>query len=184
MTHQELVQVLNEQDFTATASEFHGLLAGLISGGMFKGNKDFLEHLSELFNNGMSIKGKVKIAAQDLVNDIYDKLESGEMAFEILLMDDEETLTDQAEELINWVQYFLVGFGLNKRDLKLASNDVREVIEDLTNITRMDSEMEDNNENQADFYEVVEFVRVSAILCHQEFGTETTVPDDENKTLH
>ncbi|GAB3003161.1 UPF0149 family protein [Psychrosphaera aestuarii] len=184
MTHQELAQILNEQDFTATASEFHGLLVGLISGGMFKGSKDYQEHLAELFNNGMTIKGKIKVAAQDIVSSIYDQLEAGEMAFEILMMDDDEPLSDQAEELINWVQYFLVGFGLNKRDLKLASNDVREVIEDLTNITRMDSEMEDTNENQADFYEVVEFIRVSAILCHQEFGTETTVPDDSKKTLH
>ncbi len=184
MKHEELVQVLNEQDFTGTACEFHGLLTGLVAGGMFKGNKDYLEHLSALFNNGMSIKGKVKVAANDLVEKIHTQFEAGDMSFELMLMDEDEVLQDQAEELINWVQYFLVGFGLNKRNLENASSDVREIIEDLTNVTRMDHEMEDTNENQADYYEVVEFIRVSAILCHQEFGKPNTHEDESKKTLH
>ena len=184
MDHQQLMSVLNEHDFTATASEMHGLLSGLIAGGMFKGSDDYLEHMSELFNNGLTVKGSLKSAAEKLVNQIFDQLESEDMSFELLLLDEDEILTEQAEELINWVQYFLVGFGFNKRDLTQASNDVREIIEDFTNITRMDSELEDNNENQADFYEVIEFIRVSAVLVHQEFGKQVNTESSENKTLH
>ncbi|QTH64553.1 UPF0149 family protein [Psychrosphaera ytuae] len=184
MTHQELMQVLNEHDFTSTASELHGLLTGLVAGGMFRGSNDFLNHMEELFNNGLTIKGSLKSASTKLVDEIFSKLESDEFGFELLLIDEDESLSDQAQELINWVQYFLVGFGLNKRDLKMASNDVREIIEDMTSITRMEPEMEDNNENQADFYEVVEFVRVSAILCYQEFGKKTQTATESNKTLH
>ena len=77
-----------------------------------------------------------------------------------------------------------MGFGLCKRDLKTASNDVREIIEDMTSITRMEADMEDTNENQADFYEVIEFVRVSAILCYQEFGKKAVSTQATNKTLH
>lgn len=184
MTHQELMQVLNEHDFTSTASELHGLLTGLVAGGTFRGSNDFLDHMEELFNNGLTIKGSLKSASTQLVDEIFTKLESDEFGFELLLLDEDESLTDQAVELVNWVQYFLVGFGLNKRDLKTASNDVREIIEDMTSITRMEPEMEDNNENQADFYEVVEFVRVSAILCYQEFGKKTQSAAETNKTLH
>lgn len=184
MNHQQIMQVLNEHDFTATASELHGLLTGLIAGGMFKGSEDYLAHMADLFNNGLAVKGSLKTASTDLSNLIFDQLASEDMSFEILLLDDDETLSEQAEELINWVQYFLVGFGLNQRDIKMASNEVREIIEDFTNITRMDSELEDNNENQADFYEVVEFIRVSAVLIHQEFGKRIETVESKNKTLH
>lgn len=184
MTHQQLLQVLNEHDFTATASELHGLLTGLVAGGMFKGSEDYLVHMADLFNNGLAVKGTLKAASDEFTNLIFDQLASEDMSFEILLLDDDETLSEQAEELINWVQYFLVGFGLNQRDIKMASNDVKEIIEDFTNITRMDSELEDSNDNQADFYEVVEFVRVSAVLIHQEFGKPVQEETPEKKTLH
>ena len=184
MDHQQLMRVLGEHDFTATASELHGLLSGLIAGGMFKGSDDYLEHMSELFNNGLTIKGSLKSAASEVVEQIFSQLESEDMSFELMLMDEDEILSEQAEELINWVQYFLVGFGFNKRDLTKASNDIREVIEDFTNITRMDAEIEDSNESQADFYEVIEFIRVSAVLVHQEFGKQVNTDADVKKTLH
>lgn len=184
MNHQSLVSILGEHDFTATASEVHGLLTGLIAGGMFKGSVDYLEHLSELFNNGLSLKGSLKKAVDDMTVEIFGQFESEDMSFELLLLDEEESLTDQATELLNWIQYFLVGFGLNQRDLKTASNELREIIEDFTDITRMDTELEDNNENQANFYEIVEFIRISSVLCHQEFGKQVNTNKPTDKTLH
>lgn len=184
MTHQELLQVINEHDFTATPCEFHGLLTGLVAGGMFKGSKDHLEHLSALFNNGLTMKGSIKVAANQIVDSLYEQFASDDMSFKLLSLDEDESLSDQAEELINWVQYFLVGFGFNKHEIATASTDIREIIEDFTNITRMESEMEDTNENQADFYEVAEFIRVSAILVYQEFGKPTVLENDGNRTLH
>ena len=184
MDHQQLMRVLSEHDFTDTASELHGLLTGLIAGGMFKGSDDYLEHMAELFNNGLTIKGSLKSAADKVVTQIFSQLESEDMSFELLLMDEDEILSEQAEELINWVQYFLVGFGFNKRDLKTASNDIREVVEDFTNITRMDAEIDNTNENQADFYEIIEFVRVSAVLVHQEYGKPVNTETETQKTLH
>ncbi|GHB59154.1 hypothetical protein GCM10008107_05370 [Psychrosphaera saromensis] len=184
MNHDQLVSTLNENDFTATASELHGLLTGLVCGGMFRESTDYLEHMSELFNNGLSVKGSLKKATETMVEDLFNQFESEDMSFAIYLPDDDESLTDQAEELLNWVQYFLVGFGLNKRDLTMSSNEAREIIEDFTNITRMDTQFDENNESQADFYEVVEFVRISAVLCHQEFGKAVNEPKSESKTLH
>lgn len=183
MTHQELAKVLAEADFTATASELHGLITGLIAGGMFKDSQEYLEHMSELFNNGLSIKKTLKMACEEMLNNIFNQLDSMEMSFELLLLDEDETLAEQAQEMLNWVQYFLVGFGLNQRDLKTASNEVREIIQDFTSITHMETDLEDNNDNQADFYEVIEFIRVSTVLCYQEFGKKVNTPAPA-KTLH
>lgn len=184
MKHQQLMSVINEHDFTATASELHGLITGLIAGGMFKGSEDYLAHLADLFNNGMAVKGSLKKSSEALTQQIFEQLASEDMSFELMLLDDDEILSEQAEELINWVQYFLVGFGLNQRDLKMASNDVREIIEDFTNITRMDPDLDDTNESQGDYYEVVEFIRVSAVLIHQEFGKPLQDEAEPKKTLH
>ena len=184
MEHQQLLSVINEHDFAVTPSELHGLLVGLIAGGMFKGSEEYLEHVSELFNNGLTVKGSMTSSLTEMTNEIFSELESEDMSFELLLLDDDEALSDQAEELINWVQYFLVGFGFNKRDLKTASNEVREIIDDFTSITKMDAEIEDSNEAQADFYEIIEFIRVSAVLVHQEFGKQVNKATEQSKTLH
>jgi hypothetical protein len=183
MTYQELTKILAEVDFTSTASELHGLLTGLVAGGMFKDSEDYLEHMAEMFNNGLSIKNPLKTTSEKMVKEIFSQFDSMEMSFELLLMDEDETLADQAQELLNWVQYFLVGFGLNKRDLKATSNEVREIIEDFTNITHMETDIEDSNENQADFYEVIEFIRVSSVLCYQELGKKVNL-SNADKTLH
>ncbi|MDC2887600.1 UPF0149 family protein [Psychrosphaera sp. G1-22] len=106
MKHQELMSVINEHDFTATASELHGLITGLIAGGMFKGSEDYLAHLADLFNNGMAIKGSLKKSSEELTQSIFSQLASEDMSFELMLLDDDEVLSEQAEELINWVQYF------------------------------------------------------------------------------
>ncbi|MDC2887601.1 UPF0149 family protein [Psychrosphaera sp. G1-22] len=66
----------------------------------------------------------------------------------------------------------------------MASNDVREIIEDFTNITRMDPNLDDTNESQGDYYEVVEFIRISAVLIHQEFGKPLQDDAEPKKTLH
>ncbi|MBU2918921.1 UPF0149 family protein [Psychrosphaera sp. F3M07] len=184
MNHDQLVSVLNEHDFTATASELHGLLTGLIAGGMFRESTDYLDHMSELFNNGLTVKGSLKKAAETIVEQVFSQLESEDMSFELYLPDDDESLSDQAEELLNWVQYFLVGFGFNKRDLTMSSNEAREIIEDFTNITRMDTQLDEDNESQADFYEVIEFVRISTVLCHQEFGKAVNQAKPVTNTLH
>lgn len=184
MTHQEFMKVLNEADFTATATELHGFLTGLVSGGMFNGSEEYLEHMSEMFNTGLSIRSSIKTACAETVSELFDQLDSPEMSFDVMLIDEDESLSDQAEDLLSWVQHFLVGFGLNKRDLKNASNEVREIIQDFTNICQMDTELDDSNETQADFYEVIEFVRVSAVLCYQEFGKRANVDEPKKKTLH
>lgn len=184
MKHQQLMAVLSEHDFTATASELHGLLTGLIAGGMFNGSSDYLTHMADLFNNGLAVKGSLKTASETVVGEIFTQLQGDDMSFSLMLLDDDDPVNEQAEELVNWVQYFLVGFGLNQRDLKNCSNEVREIIEDFTNITRMDTDLDDDNDTLADFYEIIEFIRISAVLCHQELGKQVNQPSAASNTVH
>ena len=184
MTHQQLMTLLNQCDFTATASEIHGLLTGLVSGGMSQHSDDHQAHLADLFNNGALLEPKLSNAVSELLALIFAQIDSDDMSFQLMLLDEEETLSDQATELVNWVQYFLVGFGLNKKDLKSASNELREIIEDLTHITHLETDMEESNEAYADFYEIIEFIRIAAILCHQEFGKKMNIDETKAKTLH
>lgn len=182
MTYQQILSVLNEHDLAVTPSELHGLLSGLIAGGMFKESTEYLDHLSELFNQGQTLPASIKQLATKLVDTINGQLDAQDMSFELVLPVEDDALQEQAEELLNWVQHFLVGFGFNKCDVSKASAEAQEIIEDFTSITRMDTELDDDNESQADFYEVVEFVRVSTVLCHQEFSRQ--VGRSNSKTLH
>ncbi len=87
----------------------------------------------------------------------------------MLLPDDDRPLVERATGLYDWVRGFLFAFGVlgvPERDL---SAQTREIVRDFTDLTRMDlDDLEDHQENEEALTEVTEFIRVAAMLIHEE----------------
>jgi uncharacterized protein YgfB (UPF0149 family) len=98
-------------------------------------------------------------------------LEAGEMGLELLLPDDGAPLRERGQALADWCKGFLFGIGLAGAALHRAlSADAREVIGDLTELSRLDADEEDNEGSEAAYAELVEYVRVGVLLIHEELG--------------
>ena len=92
--------------------------------------------------------------------------------------DDDDALRERTESLGNWCGGFLSGLGLGGLpDPSQLPEEVAELLDDLGQIARVDFELDDADEQeQAAFAEVVEYVRVGVLLINEELQPAKAPP--------
>ena len=81
------------------------------------------------------------------------------------IADDETPLKEQAKTRIEWCQGFLVGLGLSS--VETSDEEVTEMIRDISEISQLDADLLDTDNNAEDFYEIVEFVRIGVLFIQE-----------------
>lgn len=185
LSYPSLAVALNQQAVALTAAEMHGLISGLLCGGSRDSGWQALVH--DLTNEGVAFPQMLSQLLQQLYNMTKETLEDDEFMFQLLLPEDKiASVFDRADALAGWVNHFLLGLGMMQPKLAQVKNEVGEAIDDLRNIAQLGyDEDEDQQELEQSLEEVVEYVRVAAILCHGEFTRQKlTVPENIKPTLH
>jgi len=98
-------------------------------------------------------------------------LQEGEMQFLPLLPDDDVPLEHRTATLAQWCEGFLYGFGTHEAAVhKTFSAEVQEIVRDFAEISRVEADgtEEPTEEDEQAYTELVEFVRVSVQLVHDE----------------
>lgn len=173
--------LLEKHDIFVSPSEAHGTISGLLACGLNIEEKEYLALLSDVFNEGQSFSNELKGLFGQMYSHVVSCFNDTEHHFDLYLPDQDETLLDKANALVSWVSGFLLGFGLKQKDYGALSADVKEVINDFSEITKLDTDFGEEEEDQQSFHEIVEYIRVSSLLCFAEMGKETSAP---SKTLH
>ncbi|STH54532.1 proline aminopeptidase II [Escherichia coli] len=88
--------------------------------------------------------------------------------FQLYLPDgDDVSVFDRADALAGWVNHFLLGLGVTQPKLDKVTGETGEAIDDLRNIAQLGyDEDEDQEELEMSLEEIIEYVRVAALLCH------------------
>ena len=173
------------------ASEVHGVLAGLICGGFTfeqacqttkNENENYLALITDLLNNGEQLPKTLNEAFARLYNELWQAILNDDFSFSPLIADDEDSLAERSKGLCSWVQGFTLGFGLQQKETKTLSTDVKEVLNDFVEIANLADEVDEDEDSEQAFFEIAEYVRISALLCFSEHGvppeqttSETTV---------
>jgi yecA family protein len=180
-----LTVALNQQAVALTAAEMHGLISGLLCGGSRDAGWQTLVY--DLTNEGVAFPQALNLPLQQLYEITRETLEDDDFMFQ-LMMPEGETVTvfERADALAGWVNHFLLGLGMMQPKLAQVKDEVGEAIDDLRNIAQLGyDEDEDQEELEHSLEEVVEYVRVAAILCHTEFTRrKPTAPENAKPTLH
>lgn len=165
------------------ASEIHGALTGMICGGFRFESNDYLTVINDMFNNGEGLPAEVKRIVKQVYGEVWQAVLEDSYSFQPLLPDDDESLAERTNAMTVWVQGFNLGFAMQKQQIASLTTDVQEVITDFSEIANLSTEVEEDEENEQAYYEVVEYVRISAMLVFAELGL---LPDDKptNETLH
>lgn len=118
-----------------------------------------------------------------LFNGTEKQLSGQDFDFQLFLPDDHSGLYARVEALSNWCQGFL--FGLSQgglTDPEGLPGELPEIVKDLLEISRAESyELDDDTQDEKDYMELIEFVRVAVQLFideMQQFQVEE--PDDES----
>ncbi|WP_158783938.1 YecA family protein [Pantoea sp. BAV 3049] len=180
-----LASVLTQQGVGMTPAEMHGLISGLLCGGNKDSSWQALVH--DLTNEGMAFSQSLALPLQQLHQGIGDSLEDEGFLFQLYLPEDDDiTVFDRADALAGWVNHFLLGLGVSQPKLDKVKGETGEAIDDLRTIAQLGyDEDEDQEELEQSLEEVIEYVRVAALLCHDTFTrTSPTAVEVKKPTLH
>ncbi|TKI03775.1 YecA/YgfB family protein [Martelella alba] len=183
--YENLNRLLDQQELALTSAEMHGLLSGMLCGGSRGESWQNLMH--ELTNEGTAFPRTLAEPLRQLHEATAQALDSDDYAFQLFLPDEARgSVFDRADALAGWVNHFLLGLGVAQPKLDGIRGDVREAVDDLRNIAQLGYDEDEDQQSLAQsLEEVVEYVRMAAILCHNEFtrpaanGREASGP-----TLH
>jgi len=116
-------------------------------------------------------------------------LEENKNSVFLMLPDDEYPMNERLDALANWCEGFLYGAKLASipREVLLQMPSVLEVLEDMLKIVDISTDEQDCEDNERDYYEMVQFVSVGVLLIHEECQGEQDVimiKKHEKITLH
>ena len=158
----DVLHGLNTDD---TISSAHGILCGF---SCVKPDVNIDNWLSEVLVNidlnNLSEKEAFGRLAE-IFNNTNEQLADPTLSFSLLIADDSHTLREQAYTLVEWCQGFLAGLGLS--EVQASDEEVLEMIKDISEISQLDAELLENEDNAEDFNEIVEFVRVAVLLIQE-----------------
>jgi len=188
MTFEELALCLEVEGFEETPSEMHGLLCGRIAGGERLAADKLAQALVESLDSDEELVQNALIPLQQLYTSIIDAFESADLSFRALLPGDSTPLTDRVIALSDWCQYFLSGLGdSGLRGETDLSEEVKGAIGDLAAIARVGYDGDGEEDDEADLFELEEFVRMAAILIFTELNIAhiaASATRPRSQTLH
>jgi len=179
----KITQTLEAADLFTNASETHGVLSGLICGGVKLDDQSWRPHFNDVVNEGLGLPSKAQKLVESIYGQVVNQFTDDGLGFNLLLPDDDVPLDERAEAMSQWAQGFLVGFGMVQQALNQATDEIQELIRDIRDISQvsLDFEQEDEDSEIA-FAEIVEYLRVGAMLCFNTFSRNPNINISE--TLH
>jgi len=165
-SYAEIQRVLADERSLTDAAEAHGTLAGaLCTASSYR----FEDWLQEILPDGRA-QPVSSGALRSLFFVTAETLAGAEMAFEPLLPEDAQPLDERAAALSQWCVGFLYGLGSGSiPDVSKLPGEAGEVVRDFDEITRVGvGEGDSDEQNEAAYAELVEFVRVGVQLVFEE----------------
>ena len=175
--------ILTSEDVRSHASEIHGVLTGLVCAGFEFEDQGYVAMLNDLFNDGDGFPAAVKVALKQMYSELWASILDDTYSFNLLLPDDDDTMAERGHALSVWVQGFNLGFGLEQKDSPVVSEEVKEVLTDFSEIANLSDEMDEDEDTEQAYFEIAEYVRISALLCFTELGVPPETPAKQ-ETLH
>lgn len=172
----EINAALHAAKTNLNAAQTHGMLCGLIAatGGQLNEPWDKL-----LFGNKKI--ADVSDMLQQLLEISYHQMSEFSFEFNLLLPDDDADINFRTENLGLWCQGFLTG--LEKGNVPLKNRPESEVTEALNDILAISQvsfgDITDSEEDETAYFELVEHVRLAALMIFQELCGPQAAPNTE-----
>jgi uncharacterized protein YgfB (UPF0149 family) len=162
--HDVLEDEIRMAALAVDAFELHGSLCGYLCGGGRSDRSDWLQQLA-LDPAGIIERDS---ALDRLYQATRQQLDAQDFEFVVLLPDDAQPLDTRADALVAWCRGFLGGFGLAAPPGAALSDEAKEALEDIGRIAASSLSYEGDEADEEALAEIVEFVRVAALLVHSD----------------
>ncbi|MDE1348874.1 YecA family protein [Vibrio aestuarianus] len=184
-TYLSFATELQSAALAVNPAELHGLLAGMLAGGLSLSDKSWQPLIFDYTNDGMGWPDRALTLAEQTLEITKNEITGSDIELSLLLPDDEAgaSLFDLADGVADWVNHFISGLGLVGTALKKASTESKEALADLEEIAKLGIDEDDDLNEQAQLLEqVIEHIKACVLIIHAEFGIK---PVQETKpTIH
>lgn len=157
-------------------AELHGMLCGLLCGGVRMEAADWLERAMEFLDVHNGAGMEVTEAVTDLYHITLAQFQRENYDLEIMVPGDDVDLDQRVLALSQWCHGFLSGLGSSGIDdnAELSPTSL-EAIRDLSEIVQasIDDDIEDEEEAENDYFSVGEYVRIAVLGLYSDVGQAT-----------
>jgi yecA family protein len=175
-SYDELDEKLRSAGADSGAAEAHGLLSGTLVAGGKVAPTVWLEHLLGEDNTLSAAAVDCGDMMAALKDDILRRFNDESFGFKLLLPVDDAPLSLRTDALGQWCGGFLYGLALGgiREDVEMPDS-VREVMKDFYEISHARFVYEaTDDEDETAYMEIVEYVRMSVLLLHEELQPVST----------
>jgi len=168
-----------------SAAECHGGLTALLCG---VGDMIPAQWLALYLNaeKAAGLPTDVLATLGSLFEATAEQIDNIEFDFQLLLPDDDSIIDVRVEAISDWCQGFLMGLGLaGIKDIESLPEDLPELVQDFIKISRADAlSLDDDETSENAFTEIVEYVRVGALMFREEMKILHKPVSDTPPQLH
>ncbi|MBS0358054.1 MAG: YecA family protein [Proteobacteria bacterium] len=181
-TYQEVTSALSGVS-DVSASYSHGLLCGFICAESRSPGGSWIESLLGIVDSKDKKAENAKKILIELYHASFQQIHEMAFDFNLLLPDDDDSLSLRAEELGAWCEGFMVGLGLGGLTIQDgASKETRDALFHFSEISKIDYENLTISETDEKAYtEVVEYTRLAVLSVYYELAKQQKL---ESKPKH
>lgn len=166
------------------AAENHGVLCGLLCARGPDVERTWVDLLRNDQEEVASAGAEAWADLSRLYSETVGQLRDEGFVFYLLLPDDSQPLQLRAEAMTEWCQGFLYGLAAGGlEDYSLLPEEVREIAEDIVEISRANTDDEEGESDEAAYSELVEYLRVGVILVFETLEAERGARTD-TRVIH
>jgi yecA family protein len=166
--YDELDGALRRIDALPDAAECHGILCGMLCEQGSVDQENWIRQVLGEYDSADALVAETVGVLRRVYAVTMEQINDTELGFRLLLPEEDAGLEQAVAALSEWCQGFLFGFNLNGgRSEENTPEDVRDVMEDMVEISRVDIDVE-GEEDESSFTEVAEYVRMGVLLILEE----------------
>ena len=184
-THEDLESALEHIQSDIGAAEMHGMVCGALVAPAEADESLLLRELLGDTEPGDLLYDECRRTLLECRDAAAGQLASAHFGFDLMLPADTETLSRRTEALASWCGGFLYGLGVGGLDEQQPlSGDAQELLQDLSEFTRMRIDPGDHAAQEQAFMELVEYVRMGVLLLREELAGQRDALADDDPTVH
>ncbi|QMV13272.1 YecA/YgfB family protein [Vibrio spartinae] len=184
--YESFAETLKSVSLSVTPAELHGLLTGMLSGGLSPEDGRWQPLLFDYTNDGMGWPMAALGLAGELMAHTAEEITQNHFQLWLFLPtgDGEHGLFELADAVSEWINHFISGLGLAHPNVNKLSNDAKEALADLEEMARLGIDEDDDLEEQALLLEqVIEHVKACVLAIHAEYGIQIKT-ENKRPTIH
>lgn len=178
----ELEKSLHKSLSSFHPAQVHGLMCGYICAAPDTNHYPWGELVLGPKKNSAILK-----VIENIFENTYQQLNEFSLEFNLLLPADTIDINIRTESLGLWCQGFVIGLQQSETiQTNSFSAEVADTLKDLTEIAKIDfGDITDTEEDETAYFELVEYVRLAALMIFHELRqSDTTEFPEKNHILH